>query len=209
MVFKHNFIYFINMSFSLNDSPTHFIVLNTIYKNFNTLDKIIKFTKLTKSEVETILKELDSQRLEIKFEKKIFFLGKKMQYKLTDTGLKVLTSKQQELKNKLRQVQQWYSQGDKTQLQTFMGNNRSWMPFLIFSGIMDMVFFMSLMSFMGMTLNPMESSMAGDTGDSSGTGWESETGAGTETGATENVDMQGGDTGGGGFDFDGGGFDSF
>ena len=32
---------------------------------------------------------------------------------------------------------------------------------------------------------------------------------GTETGATENVDMQGGDIGGGGFDFDDGGFDSF
>ncbi|HEY6589110.1 MAG TPA: MarR family transcriptional regulator, partial [Nitrososphaeraceae archaeon] len=165
--------------------------------------------KLTKAEVETILKELESQRLVIKFEKKIFFLGKRMQYKLTDTGLKVLTSKQQELENKLRQVQQWYSQGDKAQLQTFMGNNRSWMPFLIFSGIMDMVFFMSLMSFMGMTLNPMESSMAGDTGDTGGTGSESDSGAGTETGATENVDMQGGDIGGGGFDFDGGGFDSF
>jgi hypothetical protein len=132
-----------------------------------------------------------------------------MQYKLTDTGLKVLTSKQQELENKLRQVQQWYSQGDKAQLQTFMGNNRSWMPFLIFSGIMDMVFFMSLMSFMGMALNPMESSMAGDTGDTGATGSESESGAGAEAGATENVDMQGGDIGGGGFDFDGGGFDSF
>ena len=74
---------------------------------------------------------------------------------------------------------------------------------------MDMVFFMSLMSFMGMALNPMESSMAGDTADTGGTGSESDSGAGTETGATENVDMQGGDTGGGGFDFDGGGFDSF
>ena len=196
------------MSINLNDSPIYFIVLNTIYKNINTLDKIIKFTKLTKSEVETILKELEIQRLVIKFEKKIFFLRKKTQHKLTDTGLKVLTSKQQELENKLRQVQQWYSQGDKAQLQTFMGNNRSWMPFLIFSGIMDMVFFMSLMSFMGMALNPMESSMAGDTGNSGATGSESDSGAGTETGAIENVDMQSGDIGGG-FDFDGGGFDSF
>ncbi len=157
------------MSPHLNDSPTHFIVLNIIYKNINNLDKIIKFTKLTKSEVETILKELETQRRVIKFEKKIFFLGKKTQYKLTDTGLKVLTSKQQELKNKLRQVQQLYSQGDKAQHQTFIGNNRSWMSFLIFSGIMDMVFFMSLMSFMGMALNPMESSMAGDIGNTGAT----------------------------------------
>ena len=135
-------------------------------------------------------------------------MGKKAQYKLTDTGLKVLTSKQQELENKLRQVHQWYSQGDKAQLQTFMGNNRSWMPFLIFSGVIDMVFFMSLMSFMGMALNPMENSMAGDTGDTGATGSESNSGTDTETGATENVDMQGGDLGGG-VNFDGGGFDSF
>ena len=66
---------------------------------------------------------------------------------------------------------------------------------------MDMVFFMSLMSFMGMPLNPMESSMAGDIGNTGATGSESESGAGTETGATENVDLQGGDIGGG--------FDSF
>lgn len=185
-----------------------FQVVTFLITKTNSLDKIIKFTKLTKSEVETILKELEIQRLVIKFEKKIFFLGKKTQYKFTDTGLKVLTSKQQELENKLRQLQQWYSLGDKAQLQTFMGNNRSWMPFLIFSGIMDMVFFMSLMSFMGMALNPMESSMAGDTGNTGATGSESDSGAGTETGATENVDMQSGDIGGG-FDFDGGGFDSF
>jgi len=50
------------------------------------------------------------------------------------------------------------------------------MPFLIFSGIMDMVFFMSLMSFMGMALNPMESSMAGDIGNTGATGSESESG---------------------------------
>ena len=65
---------------------------------------------------------------------------------------------------------------------------------------------MSLMSFMGMTLNPMESSMTGDTGTS---GSESDAGTISGTGTTENVDMQSGDTGAGGFDFDAGGFDSF
>ena len=71
-----------------------------------------------------------------------------------------------------------------------------------------MVFFMSLMSFMCMALNPMENSMAGDTGDTGATGSASNSGTGTETGATENVDMQGGDLGGG-VNFDSGGFDSF
>lgn len=59
---------------------------------------------------------------------------------------------------------------------------------------------------MGMTLNPMESSMTRDTGTS---GSESDAGTISDTGTTENVDMQSGDTGAGGFDFDAGGFDSF
>jgi hypothetical protein len=49
------------MSINLNDSPTHFIVLNTVYKNINNLDKNHKNTELTKSEVETILKKLEIQ----------------------------------------------------------------------------------------------------------------------------------------------------
>jgi hypothetical protein len=75
-------------------------------------------------------------------------------------------------------------------------------PFLIFSGIMDMVFFISLISFMGMALNPIESPMAEYTGNAVATGAKSDSGAGTETGETENVDLQGGDVGGR-FDFDG------
>jgi len=71
------------------------------------------------------------------------------------------------------------------------------MPFLIFSGLMDMVFFMSIMSFMGMALNPMESSLGGEAGNS---GSESDATANSDTGTTENVNMQGGDMGAGGFD---------
>ena len=106
----------------------------------------------------------------------------------------------------MRQVQQWYSQGDKQQVQSFMGDNRAWLPMMIFSGIMQMVMFTSLMSMAGMAMNPMESSMAGET-DSAG----ADSGAGADTGATtENVDAQGADFGdASGFNLGGGGFDSF
>ena len=36
------------------------------------------------------------------------------------------------------------------------------MPFLIFSGLMDMVFFISLLSFIDMAFNPLESAMTED-----------------------------------------------
>lgn len=194
------------MSSNINDSPTHFIVLNAISQNYNTIDKISKFSKFSKNEIEVVIKELKDQRLISSFEKKKLIFGKQIQYKLTETGLKMLDIKKQELEEKMRQVQQWYSQGDKAQLQSFMEYNRGWMPMMMLSGIMNMFFFMSMMSFVGMALNPMESSIAGDAGvDSANVDSSSGTDGSGDVG-TENVDLQGD---GGGFDFDGGGFDSF
>ena len=112
------------MSFNLNDSPPHILVLNSIFKNFNTSNKISKFTNLTKTETENILKELQDQKLITGSEKKNFFFGKKIQYDITETGMKILNAKNQELEEKMKQVQQWYTQGDQTQLHSFMDNNR-------------------------------------------------------------------------------------
>jgi DNA-binding MarR family transcriptional regulator len=194
------------MSSNLNDSPPHFMVLNSISKNTNTLNKIVKFTNLSKSEIDNILKELENQKLIVKREKKSFLFGKKIQYDLTDTGFKLLNAKNKELEEKMKQVQQWYTQGDQTQLQSFMGNNRAWLPLMIASGVMDMLFFTSLMSFAGMALNPMESHLlgGGDIGGSSGA---------DSSAVVDNNDASTSDVGGGGdaggFDFGGGGFDSF
>jgi len=194
------------MSSNLNDSPPHFIVLNAISKNFNTVDKITKFTKLSKSEVEKVLNELENQKLVSVYDKKSFFFGKKRQYQLNEVGSKILNEKTRELEGKMRQIQQWYSEGDKTQVQSYMNDNRAWLPMMVLSGIMQMMFFMSLMSFAGMALNPMESSMEGGT-DSAG----ADSSAAADTGGTtESADTGGADFGdAGGFDFDAGGFDSF
>ena len=195
------------MSSNLNDSPHHFMVLNSISKNINTLNKIIKFTNLSKTEVDNILKELVNQKLIVKSEKKSFIFGKKVLYELTETSYKLLDRKNKELQDKMKQVQQWYTQGDQTQLQSFMGNNRAWLPLMVASGIMDMLFFTSLMSFAGMSLNPMESHLLGNSGDSNA--------AAADQSNADNIDASGSDTGSAdfgdasGFDFGGGGFDSF
>ncbi len=191
------------MPSNLNESPPHFIVLNAISKNLNTVDKIVKSTKLTKSEVEKILKELEEQKLISGSDKKSFFFGIKREYQLNEIGSKILNEKNQELEGKMRQVQQWYTEGDKTQVQSFMNDNRSWLPMMIFSGIMQMVMFTSLMSFAGMAFNPM-----GGIADQSGV----DTGAAnTDTGASVgDTDASGGGfADASGFDFGGGGFDSF
>src|SRR6185437_15796222 len=96
------------MSFNLNGSPSHFIILSSIFKNYNTLDKIIKFTKLEKEKVIIIMEEL--------------------------------------IEEKMMLALQWYSQDDQEHTQSFVKGNREWLPLMIMSGIMDMIFFTSLMS---------------------------------------------------------------
>jgi hypothetical protein len=89
------------------------------------------------------------------------------------------------------------------------------MPMMLFSGIMSMVMFGSMMAFMGMAMNPAESAQTEGQVDESGgsgaedTGAASDMGAASDTGASDT-----GDTGGfsdmgavGGMDT--GGFDSF
>ena len=188
------------MSFNLNNSPFHFMILNSIFKNHNTLDKIIKFTKLEKEKVDTIIEELTIQKLIVKYEKKnLFFRGKKY-YDLTESGLEILNAKNDELEEKIRQAQQWYSQDDHEHTQSFIEGNREWIPLMIMSGIMDMAFFTSLMSFVGISLNPMESFLFVNytTGTSDNSNIDSN---------ISNTDISPGDSND--YNFSGGGFDSF
>jgi hypothetical protein len=183
------------------NSPNHFIVLDAIARGLKNIDKISKATRLSREEVELIVNDLSLQRLAFREEKKRFFGGSKLEVKVTETGIRMLNSKKQELQQQAEQLKQWNKNGNTAQLQSYMNsnNNRSWVPFMIFSGIMDILFFTSMMSFMGMALNPMESQMAADSG-----GGGAEAGSSTEGGGSE-ADTGGGDFGG----FDGGGFGDF
>ena len=190
--------------FGKNNNPTHFIVLDAIGRGINDIDKIARTTRLPKEEVELIINDLSSQRLIIKEEKKRrFFGGKKVETKVTETGLRMLNSKKQELEEQAQQLRQWQSNGNTTQLQSYMNSNRSWIPFMLFSGIMDVIFFTSMMSMMGMAMNPMESQMAAESG---GAG---DTAGGSETGGEDSSQIGEADTSGDFGGFDAGGFGDF
>jgi hypothetical protein len=190
-----------------NNNPRHFIVLDAIARGIRNVDKISKATRLPKEEVELIINDLSLQRLIIKEEKRRrFFGGNKLEIKVTETGLRMLNSKKQELQQQAEQLKQWNKSGNTAQLQSYMNsnNNRSWMPFMLFSGIMDILFFTSMMSMMGMALNPMESQMAADSG-SGGDGGAGDTETDSSGAGGSEADTGGGDFGG----FDGGGFGDF
>jgi hypothetical protein len=189
------------------------MVLDAISRGIKDIDKISRATRLPKQEVELIMNDLSLQRLIIKEEKKRrFFGGKKQDIRISDIGRGILHSKKQELEQQAEQLRQWQRNGNTAQVQSYMesDNNRSWMPFMLFSGIMNVLFFTSMMSMMGMALNPMESQMAGESGAGSEGAGES---AVAETDSSSSTGTEGGDvvdTGGADFGgFDGGGFGDF
>lgn len=198
-----------------NNNPSHFMVLDAIARGIKEVDRIAEATRLPRGEVEIVVNDLSLQRLVTKEEKKRrFFGGKKIEIKITDTGMRMLNSKKQELQQEAEQLTQWQRNGNTTQLQRYMDsdNNRSWIPFMLLSGIMNALFFTSMMSMMGMALNPIESQVAAESGgggaaetDTSGASADdsSSQSAGSDVGDT--VDTGGGDFGG----FDGGGFGDF
>jgi DNA-binding MarR family transcriptional regulator len=188
-------------SVRINESPNHFMVLDAIGRGLKSFDKIAKVTRLDKAQVELILNDLIEQRLVIRTEKKGFLGRTKVELTLSHTGLQLLNSKKQELEKQMQQIQQWQSNGQTQQLQSYMDNNRMWMPMMLFSGIMNAVFFMSMISMLGMAMTPAESGLAG--GEGAGTAADSGESAGAEDGGA------GADTGGGadfGGDFSGGDF---
>jgi hypothetical protein len=71
----------------------------------------------------------------------------------------------------------WKS-GDKQKLQQYMDNNKSFLPTMMFLGIMDIIMFSTMLSFMGMAMSsyipesqiPAEADTATDTGDTGDSG---------------------------------------
>ena len=209
-----------------DDSPNHFILLDAISRGISDVEKISRVSKLDKKQVELIVNDLLTQRLIVKIERKGFiFRKKKLDLGITDIGMKLLNAKKEELEQKKQQMQQSYDSGNGTQLQSYMDANRMWMPMMLFSGIMDMMFFTSMMSFMGLGINPIENAIMGaeSTGSDGHGQYVNDNEAGHsahDQGVTSEESDSSSDAAGtdydnsnfdsGGFDgFDGGGFDSF
>jgi hypothetical protein len=190
-----------------NESPNHFMVLDAISRGMKKIDVIAKVTKLSKDEVELIVNDLKNQKLINMVTKKGFFGNKKTEFHASETGTRVLDSKKQELVKKSKYLQQLYETGNRGQMQSYMNDNRSWMPMMLFSGLINMVMFSSMMSFMGMSMNPAESAQSeAQANDSGGSGAE-DAGASSDTDASDTGSFSDVGADGGGMDM--GGFDSF
>ncbi len=169
-----------SQNIKVTESPKHFMVLDAISRGVGYVGKIAKVTKISKAEVEMVLNDLAAQKLIVVEQKKGLF-GKKAQAQITDTGSRLLSLKKQELEERSRHLESMYMNRDRRGVESFMDDNRAWIPMMIFSGIMSAMMFASMMSFMGMAMNPAEAAMAGDGANSDAQG-----AAGTQSAADDN-----------------------
>jgi DNA-binding MarR family transcriptional regulator len=169
----------------VTESPKHFMMLDAISRGVGYVGKIAKVTKISKAEVEMVLNDLAVQKLIVVEQKKGLF-GKKAQARITDTGSSLLSFKKQELEEKSRHLESMYMNRDRRGAESFMDDNRAWIPMMLFSGIMSAMMFASMMSFIGMAMNPAEAAMAGDAANADAQGAADTQSADSDNGVASN-----------------------
>ena len=172
--------------------PKDVIILEAINKGAKKFDRIQKITKIEAKELNVILERLDKNGMITVIEKKGFFSTKK-EIILTEKGQLELKERKFELQKNWDQMVTMWKGGDKQKLQQYMDNNKSIIPSMMFLGIMDIMMFSTMMSFMGLEMASYvpEHQMLDQT--DGGTDASSDTG--------DAMSDMGGD-GGGGFDID-------
>ena len=175
----------------MESEPKDVIVLEAINRGAKKFDKIEKMTKIEGKELNEILEDLDKKGLVIVTEKKGFFSTKK-EIVLTQKGKQELQEKKLELEKNWGQMVTIWKGGDKQKLQQYMDNNKSILPSMMFLGLMDIILFSTMMSFMGMA---MSSYIPADQ-------MPAQTESGTDASSDGDAGSDMGGDGGGNFDID-------
>ncbi|BDQ30784.1 hypothetical protein NZNM25_13920 [Nitrosopumilus zosterae] len=151
----------------METEPKDLIVLGAIKHGIKKFDKIQKTTQIEAEELNKILERLENRGF-IKVVEKKGWLGKKIEIDVTDKGSREVDERVHELQTKWNQMSQIYKTGDKEKMKECMEENKSFLPTMMFFGVMDMVMFSMMFSMMGMAMSdyvPAESMPEGaDTG---------------------------------------------
>ncbi len=173
----------------MEEEPNDMMVLGAIMRGTKKFQKIQKSTKIDPEELESILEKLEERRF-IQIVDKKGWMGRKVEIFVTEEGAKEVDERIHELQSKWGQMSAVYKTGNKEKMKRCMDDNRSFLPMMMFFGIMDIMMFSMMFNMMGMTMTdyvPAESMPEG----MEGAGMD-------DAGADAGMD---GDMGGG-FDFD-------
>ena len=167
----------------MQTEPKDVIILGSIRRGKKKFSAIQNETKINPEELNSILEELENKKF-IRVEESKGWFGKKIELKITDNGSNELYKKIIEIQSKWKEMQVLYQNGDKQKLQEKMEENKSFLPSMMFFGVMDMMMFSMMFSMMGVGMSDYVSQ-------------ENMSDNGMEDGGMEDGGMEDG-----GFDFD-------
>ena len=150
----------------MESEPKDIIVLGAIKHGIKKFDKIQKTTQIKPEELDSILEQLENRGF-ILVEKKKGWLGEKIEITVTDKGAKEVEERVHELQTRWNQMSAVYKTGDKEKLKEQMDDNKSFLPMMMFFGVMDMMMFSMMFGMMGMAMSdyvPAESMPEGGDG---------------------------------------------
>ena len=135
----------------MESEPNDVIVLSAVSQGSKKFEKIRNKTRIDDKELNNLLERLENKSFITVIEKKGFF-GPKKEIILTEKGEKELEERKFELQKNWNNMVTLWKSGNKQELEQYMDNNRSILPSMIFLGIIDMMMFSSMMSFVGLAM---------------------------------------------------------
>ena len=155
----------------MEEEAKDLIVLGAINNGVKQFNNISKATNIKPEELNSILQKLENRGFIIVQEKK-GLLGKKIELNVTEKGNDEIKQRVHELQGKWESLRNVYESGDKQKLQQVMKDEKSFLPTMMFFGIIDVMMFSMMFSMMGMAMSsyiPAEDmSQIDDTGDGLG-----------------------------------------
>ena len=136
----------------MESEPKDVIVLGSIRRGKKKFSDIQNETKISPEELNSILEDLENKKF-IKVEESKGWFGKKIELKVTDEGSNELDKRIIEIQTKWKEMQLLYEKGDKQKLQEKMEENKSFLPSMMFFGVMDMMMFSMMFSMMGIGMS--------------------------------------------------------
>ena len=133
--------------------PNDIMVLGAIRQGKKNFKNIRKVTKLSPENLEIILNKLEQDGLIMVVKKKSWIGQQKIEIMITDRGSDELDNRLYEARQRWNQMQAMYQRNDKKGLKGMMDDNRSFLPMMMFFGIMDIMMFSMMFSMMGMTMS--------------------------------------------------------
>jgi len=136
----------------MESEPKDVIVLGSIRRGKKKFSDIQNETKISPEEINSILEELENKKF-IKVEESKGWFGKKIELSITSEGSDELDKKIIEIQSRWKEMQLLYESGDKQKLEQKMEENKSFLPSMMFFGLMDMMMFSMMFSMMGIGMS--------------------------------------------------------